>query len=121
MFFKYQLVSFASLAMFALAMPHAYSVEGTFDVDSDSLPDSGQIVFTPLSFGEDEFPFEREFSVEDEDVTNAIMEDWKQSVVRQHNLYRAQYGAPPLTWSDALYPATAQWAAQCKFQHRFVV
>ena len=25
-----------------------------------------------------------------------------------------------MTWSDALYPATLQWANACKFQHRLV-
>ncbi|KAF9131052.1 hypothetical protein BG015_003919, partial [Linnemannia schmuckeri] len=35
---------------------------------------------------------------------------FKNDVLTQHNRYRAQYGARPLTWSDALYPATLQWA-----------
>ncbi|WP_328388569.1 CAP domain-containing protein [Nocardia sp. NBC_00416] len=35
----------------------------------------------------------------------------------EHNQARAQYGARPLTWSDSLYPATLEWATQCKFQH----
>ncbi|TFK45000.1 CAP domain-containing protein [Crucibulum laeve] len=38
-------------------------------------------------------------------------------VLRQHNRYRAQYGAEPLTWSDDLYPATLEWANMCKFRH----
>ncbi|KAG0212239.1 hypothetical protein BGX33_003756 [Mortierella sp. NVP41] len=42
---------------------------------------------------------------------------FKDDVLAQHNKYRAQYGARPLTWSDSLYPATYQWASQCKFQH----
>ncbi|KAF9125933.1 hypothetical protein BG015_004802 [Linnemannia schmuckeri] len=43
--------------------------------------------------------------------------DFKNEVLTQHNRYRAQYGARPLTWSDALYPGTLQWASQCRFQH----
>ncbi|KXN82228.1 Cell wall protein PRY3 [Leucoagaricus sp. SymC.cos] len=46
-----------------------------------------------------------------------MVADWKTEVVRQHNAYRAHYGAPSLSWSDALYPGTQQWANQCKFQH----
>ncbi|WP_280272963.1 CAP family protein [Nocardia wallacei] len=42
---------------------------------------------------------------------------FKHEVLVQHNKYRAQYGARPLTWSDALYPAALEWAGQCKFQH----
>ncbi|MFI6960077.1 CAP family protein [Nocardia sp. NPDC050408] len=42
---------------------------------------------------------------------------FKNEVLTAHNKVRAQYGAPPLTWSDALYPGTLQWASTYKFQH----
>ncbi|KAF9159884.1 hypothetical protein DFQ26_006095, partial [Actinomortierella ambigua] len=44
-------------------------------------------------------------------------EAFKNDVLTQHNKARAMYGAEPLTWSDALYPETLQWANTCKFQH----
>ena len=44
--------------------------------------------------------------------------DWKSDVINAHNTARAHYGAGKVTWSDALYPGTLQWAKQCKFQHR---
>ncbi|KAF8888247.1 CAP domain-containing protein [Infundibulicybe gibba] len=42
---------------------------------------------------------------------------WKLRTVMQHNYYRTRYGANQLVWSDALYPATQQWANQCQFRH----
>ncbi|KAF9536282.1 hypothetical protein EC957_011707 [Mortierella hygrophila] len=43
--------------------------------------------------------------------------DFKNDVLTQHNTNRKMFGAEPLTWSDALYPATLQWANTCRFQH----
>ena len=45
---------------------------------------------------------------------------FKNEVISLHNKARAHYGARPVTWNDALYPATLQWANACKFQHRLV-
>lgn len=42
---------------------------------------------------------------------------FKNEVISLHNKARAHYGARPVTWNDALYPATLQWANACKFQH----
>ena len=58
--------------------------------------------------------------IERRDVHEDVSDDWKNQVVNSHNKFRAQYGAPNLAWSDALYPGTQQWAQQCKFQHRLV-
>ncbi|KAK0473972.1 PR-1 protein [Armillaria novae-zelandiae] len=110
--FRVSLIAAVTLAVFASAstLPRDWEV---LDVDTESyLPESGQITFAPLFF-DGEF----EFDMDEDAVNGAILEDWKTSVVRQHNAYRAQYGAAPLTWSDALYPGTLQWASQCKFQH----
>lgn len=56
------------------------------------------------------------YALDDRDDA-ATLEDFKTAVVRQHNEYRAKYGAGKLTWSDALYGDTLKWANQCKFQH----
>lgn len=42
---------------------------------------------------------------------------FKNDVLTQHNKYRAQYGARPLTWSDALAVDAQKWAEGCKFEH----
>lgn len=89
------------------------------DIDFSVLPESGQVVFTPQDntpsvISADDLDI---FAVNINSATEAMVADWKTEVVRQHNAYRAHYGAPPLTWSDALYPGTQQWANQCKFQH----
>lgn len=42
---------------------------------------------------------------------------FKNEVLMPHSKYRAGYGAIPLTWSDALYTATLQWASQCKYRY----
>lgn len=110
--FPVSFIAVLALAVLASAstLPRDWEV---LDVDTESyLPESGQIAYAPLSFDG-----EYEFDMGEDAVDDAILEDWKTSVVRQHNTYRAQYGAPPLTWSDALYPGTSQWASQCKFQH----
>ncbi|KAK0441343.1 PR-1 protein [Armillaria borealis] len=110
--FQASLIAAVTLAVLASAstFPRDWEV---LDVDTESyLPESGQITFAPLSF-DGEF----DFDMDEGAVDSGILEDWKTSVVRQHNTYRAQYGAAPLTWSDALYPGTSQWASQCKFQH----
>ncbi|MEO3857023.1 CAP family protein [Acrocarpospora sp. B8E8] len=41
----------------------------------------------------------------------------KDQTLASANSNRAKYGARPLTWSDALYPAADQWARGCRFQH----
>jgi hypothetical protein len=81
-----------------------------FDGGSFDMPESGQIVSTPLEF----YDGLEMFDLEDP----TAFADWKAVVVGEHNRYRARYGAGPVTWSDALYPGTNQWARQCKFQHR---
>nr|QVT77448.1 pathogenesis-related protein 1 [Moniliophthora perniciosa] len=100
----------------ALALPSQWVFDGeSVDLEVYSfseLPESGQIVNTPLLFDET-----GEFFDGDMEADSALFEDWKQQVVRQHNEYRARYGAPNLSWSDALYSDTARYAGQCKFQH----
>lgn len=117
---RFQTSVFAALsvALLTTALPWT-SDDAETEALSSTLPESGQLVFTPLQFGEDELESFDIGTFSDEGVESAIFEDWKTSVVRQHNNYRAQYGAAPLTWSDALYPATVAYAKQCKFQHRW--
>ncbi|KAG7453158.1 PR-1 protein [Guyanagaster necrorhizus] len=107
--FQVSLIVAAILAILGSASTLPRDCE-VLDVDNEPyLREAGQIVFEPLAFdGESEFGM---------DGDTSILEDWKTSIVRQHNEYRAQYGAKPLTWSDALYPGASQWASQCKFQH----
>jgi len=81
----------------------------SFDHGSLGIPESGRMVSTPLEFYADLDSF---------DLSDpSAFADWKTTVVSEHNRYRARYGAGPVTWSDALYPGTNQWATQCKFQH----
>ncbi|KAF4604326.1 hypothetical protein EYR40_001505 [Pleurotus pulmonarius] len=102
-----------TLALMVKSLPSGTNQEVFLVDDFDpSLPEAGEIVFEPLHFDADGFDIS-----EDGDMDAAILADWKTEVVKQHNAYRAQYGAPALTWSDALYPGTQQWANQCKFQH----
>ncbi|KAG2023285.1 hypothetical protein CC2G_000955 [Coprinopsis cinerea AmutBmut pab1-1] len=35
----------------------------------------------------------------------------------EHNRYRAEHGAAPLTWGDDLEAAALRWASGCKFEH----
>ncbi|KAK1229324.1 hypothetical protein PQX77_007613 [Marasmius sp. AFHP31] len=109
-------VAFATLVP-ALNLPQwTVSSDSTaLDVEyNPALPESGQIVDIPVAFGDEEL----EFAIEDDaEMDSAMFEDWKQSVVRQHNEYRAKYGAAGLSWSDALYGDTLKYAQQCKFQH----
>ncbi|KAL0070396.1 hypothetical protein AAF712_002227 [Marasmius tenuissimus] len=109
-------VAFATLVP-ALNLPQwTVSSDSTaLDVEyNPALPESGQIVDIPVVFGDEQF----EFAIEDDtEMDSAMFEDWKQSVVRQHNEYRAKYGAAGLSWSDALYGDTLKYAQQCKFQH----
>ncbi|KAF9909968.1 hypothetical protein BX616_011004 [Lobosporangium transversale] len=42
---------------------------------------------------------------------------WQGQVLAAHNSARAQYGARPLMWSDALYPGALHHAQTCKFGH----
>ncbi|KAF8885325.1 CAP domain-containing protein [Infundibulicybe gibba] len=116
---QYSLVTVVTLALFAFATPiydDCSEIYETGDTeDMISLPESGQIVFGALQQWDadsDTIAFDMD---DGDDV--AILEDWKNEVVKQHNAYRAHYGAASLTWSDALYPGTQQWAQQCKFQH----
>ncbi|KIJ49933.1 hypothetical protein M422DRAFT_777265 [Sphaerobolus stellatus SS14] len=37
-------------------------------------------------------------------------------VVNGHNYYRALYGAPPVSWSNSLYPGAQAWANHCRFK-----
>ncbi|KAF8650036.1 hypothetical protein AX16_005453 [Volvariella volvacea WC 439] len=120
---RLQLTVLLSLALTALALPAPEPCNNNEVValsdDFSSLPESGQLVFPPTHFGDDAGDY-KEFIFEDEGLSlddSAYFADWKTEVVNQHNSYRARYGAPPVTWSDALYPATQQWADQCRFQH----
>ena len=102
-----------TLALMVKSLPSGINQEVFMVDDFDpSIPEAGEIVFEPLHFDADGFDIS-----EDGEMDAAILADWKTEVVKQHNAYRAQYGAPALTWSDALYPGTQQWANQCKFQH----
>lgn len=44
---------------------------------------------------------------------------WPNQVVNQHNQYRAQYGAPPVTWSKPRYSSALAHAKKCNFEHRY--
>jgi uncharacterized protein YkwD len=104
-----------TLVVVASARPRDYDANEELVDLTSTLPESGQIVYTPLEFGSDDsFDFD---AFDGDNVSDAIMEDWKQYVVRTHNEYRRKYGAAPLTWSDKLYAGTYQWANGCKFQH----
>ncbi|KAI0338826.1 PR-1-like protein [Trametopsis cervina] len=56
-------------------------------------------------------------SAETRSQDESSLDDFQTQVVNTHNQYRSQYGAPNLSWSDSLYPATLQWAQQCNFKH----
>lgn len=107
------LLSTLTLALTAKSLPSSGINQEVFMVDDfdPSLPEAGEIVFEPMHFDAEGF------DISEGEMDAAIFADWKTEVVKQHNAYRAQYGAPALTWSDALYPGTQQWANQCKFQH----
>ena len=111
------------LAALSSALPHYeedFAVDEFGTPDYNSLPEAGQLVFTPLEFGDSELEVP-EFEFENITESSANFEDWKAYVVRTHNEYRRKYGAAPLAWSDALYPGTVQWARGCKFQHRYLL
>ncbi|KIJ49947.1 hypothetical protein M422DRAFT_65847 [Sphaerobolus stellatus SS14] len=104
MHFKSSLLLVVSLALSAVAYP----TENT-DINYELIdPEIEQIVFASLDLD----------AYDGLDSSqNPMFADWKTDVVKGHNAYRAHYSAPALTWSDALYPGTQQWANQCKFQH----
>jgi len=81
------------------------------------LPESGRIVSTPLAFNSDDDDSFVFYLDDNDEIDESLFDDWKNQVVNSHNKFRARYGAPNLSWSDALYPGTLQWAQQCKFQH----
>lgn len=113
------LLATVTMALTAAAMPSNLVVqqEGFVSEAFVTLPESGQVVSTPLAFDAEEEEFEF-FFAEDGQMDESMFEDWKALVVNSHNRFRSRYGAPNLAWSDALYPGTVQWAEQCKFQHR---
>ena len=117
------ILAFVSAALAVSAMPSRFLVqqEGVDTLDQYStLPEAGAVVSTPIAFSDEE---DSEFFVyldENGDMHESMFDDWKNLVVNSHNKFRAQYGAPNLAWSDALYPGTQQWAQQCNFQHRLV-
>ncbi len=125
--FKFaSILAVVSAALAVSAMPSVFLVQEQYDAVSldqpnlSTLPESGEIVSTPVSFIPDDttgdyFTYRLD---EDGDMTEEMFDDWKNLVVNSHNKFRAKYGAPNLSWSDALYPGTQQWAQQCKFQHR---
>src|ERR1700730_12626389 len=115
---RISLLAVAALSTLASAVVLPFDFP-TFSMDDDDvvslpemptphLPDSGEIVGFPLAFDGGDFK-------NLEDTSSAAFADWKTQVVQLHNQYRAHYGAGPVTWSDALYPGTNQWANQCKF------
>ena len=114
--FQASLLTIVTLALLATATPtiHQWVAPQTEELSDviGELPTSGRIIYTAEEMMED-FVLE---VASDDDV--AILDDWKNEVVKQHNENRQHYGAGPLTWSDALYPGTLQWANNCKFQHR---
>ncbi|KAI0804781.1 PR-1 protein [Irpex lacteus] len=124
--FKFtSILAVVSAALAVSAMPSVFLVQEEYDAVSldqpnlSTLPESGEIVSTPVSFIPDDttgdyFTYRLD---EDGDMTEEMFDDWKNLVVSSHNKFRAKYGAPNLSWSDALYPGTQQWAQQCKFQH----
>lgn len=112
----------AALTVSAIRLPFGdnYAQQETFTAaETSTLPESGSLVSTPLAFnaeGEDDF-----FVFEGGEMSEAMFDDWKTTVVNSHNKFRAKYGAPNLSWSDSLYGGTQQWASQCKFQHRWAL
>ena len=48
-----------------------------------------------------------------------IIDQWSNQVVTLHNQFRAQYGAPPVTWSQSRYNGAQAYANECVFQHRY--
>ena len=44
---------------------------------------------------------------------------WPKQVVYRHNQYRAQYDAPPVTWSKPRYSSALAHAKKCNFEHRY--
>ncbi|TFK32603.1 PR-1 protein [Crucibulum laeve] len=116
--FQASLLSTIVLAAFVAALPHGFQDADAEYEDSSltgfsALPEAGQVVFAPIEFSDDLL----DFDLSDDSVDSAMVDDWKTEVVKQHNAYRAHYGASALTWSDQLYAGTKQWADQCKFQH----
>jgi uncharacterized protein YkwD len=43
--------------------------------------------------------------------------DWKQQVLDQHNLYRAQHCAPALVWDEEIAATAQAYANRCVWQH----
>lgn len=109
------LLATISLALASTALPSSLFVQDEYSITP--MPEAGELLSVPLAFGEDEFAV-YETLADGGNVDAAIFDDWKNQVVNQHNAYRRKYGAPNLSWSDALYSGTQQWASQCKFQHR---
>ncbi|KAF8893866.1 CAP domain-containing protein [Infundibulicybe gibba] len=105
---QYSLATAITFALFAFATPIYDDTRSEIYSDTTrdmiSLPESGQIVFGALQQWDTDTVA---FDVGDgADV--ATLDDWKNE---------SPLWAAPLTWSDALYPGTQQWAQQCKFQH----
>ncbi|GAA6008952.1 uncharacterized protein JCM10292_006574 [Rhodotorula paludigena] len=43
--------------------------------------------------------------------------DIRDAVLNEHNTFRAQHGAAPLSWSPTLAEAALKWGSRCVFQH----
>ena len=110
------LLTTISLALASTALPSSLFVQDEHSIAS-TIPEAGELLSVPLAFGDDEFAVYEALG-DGGNVDAAIFDDWKNQVVNQHNAYRRKYGAPNLSWSDALHSGTQQWASQCKFQHR---
>ncbi|KAI0086018.1 CAP domain-containing protein [Irpex rosettiformis] len=113
------ILTVVSAALAASAMPSSFLVQEKGDAlhRETVLSQFGEIVSTPVASSDEG---DGEFFVyldEDSGVDESMFDDWKNLVVNSHNKFRSKYGAPNLSWSDALYPGTQQWAKQCKFQH----
>ncbi|KIM40367.1 hypothetical protein M413DRAFT_73902, partial [Hebeloma cylindrosporum] len=44
-------------------------------------------------------------------------DSWSEQVVTLHNQYRAEYGAPSVTWSKSRYAGALSLANKCEFNH----
>jgi hypothetical protein len=99
---------FSVFVTLALAITVAGSaVPACYDTESD------EVTFALSVVGEQAVGPEVIVNPDDE----AMILDWKSDVINTHNNARAHYGAGKVTWSDALYPGTLEWAKQCQFKH----
>jgi hypothetical protein len=115
-------LALVSVAVTVSALPSNLLVQQeAFPLDRwHTIAESGDTVPTPFPISYDDEGNVIIHLEEQNMIDEAMFDDWKNLVVSSHNKFRTRYGAPNLSWSDALYPDTLKWAQQCKFQHRLV-